>query len=85
MGFRSGVMGDESFQQFKETHVLQLQQIPTLYWESLYEKLRDEVRIITGTFPEYGGLRVYINNHLSVCTWLMSFVNVNIIYASFPV
>ena len=36
-------MGDESFEQFKEIHQLQLQQIPTLYWESLYEKLRDEV------------------------------------------
>ena len=36
-------MGDESFEQFKEVHQSQLQQIPTLYWESLYEKLRDEV------------------------------------------
>ena len=36
-------MAEESFEQFKQMHLLQLQQIPTLYWKSLFEKLKDEV------------------------------------------
>ena len=53
-------MAEESFEQFKQIHLLQLQQIPTFYWESLYEKLKDEVmtdsiRIILG-IGEYTNL-----------------------------